>query len=46
MIEEIKIQNIGVGYKFSDKAPDDAEDQLAEAGYPTNPTTIRRILDS
>ena len=46
MIDEIRIQNGGqVYYYWSDDAPEDADEQMAEAGYPTNPTQIRQIIE-
>ena len=44
MIENIEITPEGVVYEFGDDAPEDAYEQLAVAGYPTNPTTAKRIL--
>ena len=45
MISEIKITAAGVEYEFADDAPDDAREQLAAAGNPTNPTVVRDMLD-
>ena len=44
MISEIRITKTGVEYDFSDEAPDDAREQLSDAGDPTNPTVAREVL--
>ena len=44
MISNIKITATGVEYDLDDDAPDDAREQLAEAGNPTNPSVVRSVL--
>ena len=45
MIEKIKITRNGVEYSFDDDAPDNAREQLADAGDPTDPTKAKAVLD-
>ena len=45
MIDEIRVTATGVEYELSDNAPDDAREQLADAGDPTNPNIAMDVLD-
>ena len=45
MIKNIYVRKDGVEYDFSDNAPEDAKEQLSEAGNPTNPTIAKQVLD-
>lgn len=45
MIQNIYKRKNGVEYQFADDAPDDAREQLSEAGNPTNPSVANDVLD-
>ena len=45
MIDNIHITAGGVEYEFTNEAPDDAREQLSDAGDPSNPTVARGVIE-
>ena len=46
MIANIKITKTGIEYHLNEDAPNDAREQLADAGNPTNPTVAKDVIDT